>query len=105
MRQPEQDIQGSPRPTADEPLSRLSRAQLLAWAGAGITMAALPGVAGAAGVPGRLEFPFFPQIPAGTYSTESMQEILNAVVTANYLGVTGATLTLGNAAAVGLTGW
>jgi hypothetical protein len=33
---------------------------------------------------GRLEFPFFPPVQ-GTYTTESIQEILNSVVTTRYL--------------------
>jgi hypothetical protein len=72
--------------------SKLSRAQLLlAAAGAGLTLAAMPGVAAAAGSAGtgsaeRLEFPFAPQVP-GTYTPETIRNILNILVTMERFGV------------------
>jgi hypothetical protein len=65
---------------------RLTRTQLLAAAGAGLLLAGVPRAAVADGNPiaGRLEFPYFPKAP-GTYTTESMQDILNAVITTRYL--------------------
>lgn len=82
----------------------VNRAQLLAGIGAGLAAALLPAAAGAQRT-GDFTVPFFPQITSGSYTTESIQEILNSVVTAHYLGATGGTMTLSNAAAVGLTGW
>lgn len=68
------------------PKSRLSRAQVLAWAGAGVSFAAFPHVADAASVPGRLEFPFYPQGQA-RYSPETIQDILNILTTMEHFGV------------------
>lgn len=84
--------------------ARVSRAQLLTAAGAGMALAALPDVVGAAGAPGQMEFPFYPHVQ-GRYTAEDMREILNAVVTTHYLGATGGTTSLANAAALGLIGW
>jgi hypothetical protein len=66
-------------------MARVSRAQLLAT-GAGLALAALPASAAAGGSSqtGRLEFPFFPQVK-GTYTTELILDILNAVITTRYL--------------------
>jgi hypothetical protein len=66
---------------------RVSRAQLLA-AGAGLAVAALPGTAAADGTrqPGRLEFPFFPQVP-GTYTPEAILEIFNLLDTFERSGI------------------
>jgi hypothetical protein len=65
---------------------RLSRVQLLTAAGAGLAAALVPTAVGAEPHPGtgRLSFPYFP--PAqGSYTTEQIQDILNAVVTTRYL--------------------
>jgi len=61
---------------------RLSRAQALA-AGAGIVLAAVPGVTAAAGAPGQ-SFAYFPTL-SGRYTSEQVQDILNTVVTTRYL--------------------
>jgi hypothetical protein len=68
------------------PKTRVSRAQLLSAAAAGLAMAAIPRGAAADGTgrPGTLEFPFFPAVK-GTYTTEPLQDILNAVITTRYL--------------------
>lgn len=69
-----------------DPTQRVSRAQLLAMAGAGVALIALPDVAGAAGAPGRLEFPFYPQVQ-GTYTPEDIRDILNILTTLEHFGV------------------
>lgn len=65
--------------------ARVSRARLLAT-GAGLALAALPAATAAQDSPqsGRLEFPFFPQVK-GTYTPESIQDILNILDTAERL--------------------
>jgi hypothetical protein len=84
----------------------VSRGALLKAAAAGLTLSLLPGAVDAQGHSGTgAAFPFFPQIPSGTYTTETVQTIINDVVTAHYLAATGATMTLANAATLGLTGW
>lgn len=65
--------------------ARVSRAQLLAAAGAGLAMAMVPKTTEAdgsapPGSPRVLSFPFFPQVQ-GTYTTESILDILNMLVT------------------------
>ncbi|HZS95012.1 MAG TPA: hypothetical protein VFA78_09460 [Chloroflexota bacterium] len=96
--------QRSPEGAMTDPFHRaLSRRQLLAAAAAGVALAALPASAGAEG--GVYSFPYFPSVTSGSYSTETIQEILDAVVTPHYLAATGATMTLANAAALGFTGW
>jgi hypothetical protein len=73
---------------------RISRAQLLRAAGAGLALAAAPGIAAAdstsGGPPGK-SYPFFPNV-TGTYTTELVQDILNFLVTVEHLGVTVVTL-------------
>jgi hypothetical protein len=69
--------------------TRVSRSQLLKAAGAGLAIAAVPGVAAAAptsdaGSAAGFSFPFFPGA-TGTYTTELIQDILNAVITTRYL--------------------
>ena len=78
---------------------RVSRAQLLAAAGAGLALAAAPGAAaadggGPLGRPGTMSFPFFPETH-GTYTTEYAQDILNILDTAERLlvGIHAAALT------------
>lgn len=87
--------------------SRISRAQVLKAAGAGLAIAALPGVAGAAAAPATVEpgaaFPFFPQVK-GTYTTESIGTIINIADTAEHLAITFLTAALGNASTLGLNG-
>lgn len=75
---------------------RISRAQLLMGAGAGIALAAVPGIAAAdsltgTGYPPGKSYPFFPAVK-GTYTTEQVQTILNYLVTVEHLGVTVVTL-------------
>lgn len=94
--------------------SQLSRAGLLKAAGAGLAIAAVPGVAGAAGTPvtgnpgsGRApyeEFPFFPQIASGRYTTESPTTIGTVAVTAEALAVTLLTAAVGSGSQLNLTG-
>ena len=73
---------------------RISRVQLFRAAGAGLALAAAPGIAAAAtgGPPGR-SYPFFPQVQ-GTYTTEQLPDILNFLVTVEHLGVTVVNLAL-----------
>lgn len=74
------------------PKTRISRAQLIKAAGAGIALGALPRAAAATGTasyPGNgaaasLSFPFFPPVQ-GTYTTELILDILNAVITTRYI--------------------
>jgi hypothetical protein len=70
----------------EDPRHRISRAQLLAMAGAGVALAALPDVAGAAATPTRMEFPFYPQVQ-GTYTPEDIRDILNILTTMEHFGV------------------
>lgn len=86
MHEPHNDLLESPLPKVARHPYRLSRAQVLALAGAGITMAVLPSVASAAGTAGRLEFPTFPQVQ-GTYTPEDVRDILNILVTMQRFGV------------------
>lgn len=104
MHKQEQDRSCIAPPVVDQATRSFSRAEVLALVGAGAALAVIPGVANASGAQRHLEFPFYPNVQ-GSYTPESIQDILNAVVTAHYLATTGGTLTLGNAAAVGLTGW
>lgn len=50
-----------------DPTHRVTRAQLLTMAGAGVPLAAWPDMAGATSAQGRLEFPFYPRVQ-GTYT-------------------------------------
>ena len=65
---------------------KLSRMQLLTAAGAGLAAALVPTAVAADTNPGtgRLSFPYFPPVQ-GSYTTEQIQDILNAVVTTRYL--------------------
>jgi hypothetical protein len=77
---------------------RLTRAQLLTAAGAGLLLAAAPAAAAADEIraTGRAPFiaePFFPQT-GGTYTSEAIQDILNVAVTDEYLSATVATAAL-----------
>jgi hypothetical protein len=70
----------------------VSRAQLLAAAGAGLAMLTLPTTAGAASAGGtgsaqQLSFPFFPQVQ-GTYTPENILDILNVLDTLETFFVT-----------------
>lgn len=65
---------------------KISRAQLLTAAGAGMALAALPDVAGAAGVPGRREFAFYPHVQ-GRYTPENIEDILDILTTMEHFGV------------------
>lgn len=81
---------------------RVSRAQLFKAIGAGVALAAVPAVARADGSPASgnglsMSFPFFPQV-RGTYTTELVQDIFNAVTTFEHLAVTILTTALTTAA-------
>jgi hypothetical protein len=70
----------------------ISRAQLLTAAGASLALAAVPGVAAAAGNGGtgsapHQEFPFFPHVQ-GTYTPENVLDILNLLETFEMYTVT-----------------
>jgi hypothetical protein len=98
---------------------RVSRAQLFKASVAGLAIAAVPGATFAADTPtatgattsttttGRApftEFPFFPQVPSGTYTTEAIKDIVNVASTAEALAVTVLTAAVNNATTLGLTG-
>jgi hypothetical protein len=88
-------------PTGD---GRISRAQALALAGAGLALAAAPGVAAADGGSVRApftEFPFFPGV-LGRYSPESIQDILNIMDTLEYTALAVHADVLANASKIGL---
>jgi hypothetical protein len=90
---------GRREPEGSEPLrgqsleGHISRAQLFKATAAGLALAALPAAVTAEGntgssAPGTQSFPFFPQVP-GTYTTETVTEIVSNLLTMGYLGVTG----------------
>lgn len=88
--------------------ARVSRAQALRAAGIALAAAAIPRGAAADGSAGTgraayFEAPFFPQITSGTYTTETIQPIINVAVTAEHLAVTFLTRAITNADAIGLT--
>jgi len=87
--------------------ARVSRAQALKAAGVALAAAAIPGAAAAdsagTGRAPHFEAPFFPQVPSGTYTTESIQQIINVAVTAEHLAITFLTNGIKNADAIGLT--
>jgi hypothetical protein len=85
----------------------VSRAQLLTVVGAGLALAAVPGVAAAAGNVGtgsapHQDYPFFPKVQ-GTYTPENVLDILNVLDTLETFFVTYYTYAL-TAANLGLTG-
>jgi hypothetical protein len=96
--------------------ARVSRAQMLKAAGAGLAATALSGAVGAdvvsaqavpsvGGPAGRTQFPYFPQVgPGQTYQTENLQDLFNITVTAEYLAVTLLTAALANASQLNLSG-
>ena len=86
MRERQGDTSDNPPRTVDDAPRRINRAQLLAWAGGGITLAAFPQVVGAASIPGRLEFPFYPTTQ-GTYTPENIGDILNILDTLQHFAV------------------
>ncbi|HZU11236.1 MAG TPA: hypothetical protein VFB58_00205 [Chloroflexota bacterium] len=95
-------------PVADLLRSPISRKHIMKATAVGMVLAAFPLPASAAGQTNGVQefsFPFSPPITSGTYSPESIQDILNAVLTPHYLAATGATTTLANASSLGLTGW
>lgn len=83
--------------------AKLSRAQLLSAAGAGIAAAAIPGTGAEAASTGQLQFPFYPTTTT-PYQTEQIQDILNTLVTLEYLGATGSAGVVANPSALGLSG-
>jgi hypothetical protein len=86
----------------------VSRRQLLTAAAVGAALAAIPAAGHAQAAqtdPRTLTFPTSPEITSGSYTTEALRDILNAVITPHYLAATGATETLKNASAVGFTDW
>lgn len=82
---------------------RLTRAQLLGAVAAGAVALAEPGAAGAQGRPGAVSFPFYPAVQ-GTYTPESLQEILNDIVTPAYFATAGISVLLSAPAQYGLIG-
>jgi hypothetical protein len=99
-----------PHAVDDHPITaylqgRLTRAQLLKAAGAGVALAATPAVAGAAAP--STSFPYFPQGTSGTYTTETAQEIVANILTLKYFDVTTTVPLLSNPtalASLGITG-
>jgi hypothetical protein len=80
---------------------KLSRAQLLRATALGVAAAALPSVAAAEGNSGSgsassLTFPYFPQIPAGSYTPETPQEIVSNLLTLKVFDTTLAAFSLTN---------
>jgi hypothetical protein len=71
---------------------RVSRGRLLKAIGAGVAMAAVPRAAAAAGSQG-MSFPYFPNT-SGSYTTEQVQDILNATATIEALSITAVTAAL-----------
>ena len=96
MHKPEQVIPQTSTPLADQSSYRISRAQVLVWAGAGMALAAFPRSASAAVSPGRLEFPYYPRIQ-GTYTPEDIPDILNILVTMEHFAVAAITGNLSGA--------
>lgn len=83
----------------------VSRAQMLRASVLGLAVAAAPGAAEAAtggtAAPGS-SFPYFPQI-SGRYTTETVREILNTLLTFEHLVVTLFAGSVSNAKTLGLT--
>lgn len=74
--------------------TKVSRGQMLKAAGAGFALAAVPGAAAAGastGGPRTVSFPFFPAT-GGTYSTETLDQIFQNLLTYEYARATGFTL-------------
>src|SRR5690242_985708 len=71
--------------------ARVSRAQMLKAAGAGFALASVPGVAAAAGAntgtAPAASFPFFPAT-SGTYTTETLDQIVQNLLTYEYFRAT-----------------
>ncbi|HZU12306.1 MAG TPA: hypothetical protein VFB58_05660 [Chloroflexota bacterium] len=82
---------------------KVTRAQLLAAVASGAAALAVPGAAGAAGGPRTLSFPFYPAVQ-GTYTPESIQDILNNIVTPAYYAISGITIILSQPSQFGLSG-
>lgn len=81
---------------------KLTRTQLLKAAAAGTILGIMPGGALAEGGPGQ-SFPFYPAVQ-GTYTPESIQEILNNIITPAYFAATGISALLAAPARYGLSG-
>jgi len=82
---------------------RLTRGELLKTAAAaGIVAAVLPTAADAAGAsgapPAAMSFPFFPPTTSGSYTPESVTEIVSNILTWDYLEATATTVLVTNAA-------
>lgn len=86
VHQREHDIPQIPTPLVDQSSRRISRAQMLAWAGAGMAFAAFPHSTSASVSPARLEFPFYPGVQ-GTYTPEDIRDILNILATMEHFAV------------------
>lgn len=84
---------------------KISRAQLFKAALAGAAVAAVPGVASAAGTGSApsFSFPYFPQVQ-GTYTPEQPEEIARNLMVGQFLAVSSFTFVVQNASAVGLSG-
>jgi hypothetical protein len=66
---------------------RISRGQLLKAAALAAGAAAVPGTVGAQGAAGGVSFPFFPQVPSGSYTPEAVADIVGNMLTQLYLHV------------------
>src|SRR5947209_3059091 len=94
-----QDMENRDTRIIGEHLERkFNRSQLLKAAGIGAVVAALPSATEAAtgpavaappgaALPGRMSFPFLPQVN-GTYTTETIPTIINIAQTMEYLATT-----------------
>jgi hypothetical protein len=75
--------------------TKVSRGQMLKAAGAGFALAGIPGAVAAAGTntgsAPAASFPFFPAT-SGTYTTESLDQIVQNLLTYEYFRATGFTL-------------
>lgn len=84
--------------------ARMTRARLLTVATAGAALAAMPTAARAQdGSAASMSFPFFPRVQ-GTYTPESISDILNTLITLHYLGTSGTSLFLSAPSTFGLSG-
>lgn len=98
---------GWSEPFFDQPLERhISRAQLFKAATAGLALAAIPSAVSAqaqpaSSGPSTQSFPYFPQV-TGTYTTETVTEIVSNLLTVAYLGATGSIAVLKSAGTIGI---
>ena len=79
----------------------ISRSQILKALAAGLAVAAVPEVAGAQAAtsgPASSSFPYFPQVSSGTYTPESVPEILGNIATLKMFDASLGAFSLGNQA-------